>query len=72
MVNVCLYKKADLCIMDVSIVLTGMPLSGKQKKLDIILAEFDPVAVAPVGNGLPGHDPRRIEYLELIRKTFEI
>lgn len=64
-VDVCLYKKPDLCIVDASIALTGMHLSGKQKKLDVILAGFDPVAVDAIGSGLLGHDPRHIEYLKL-------
>jgi uncharacterized protein (DUF362 family) len=64
-VDVCLYKKPDLCVVDASVALAGMHLSGTERKLGLILAGFDPVAVDTVGSRLMGHDPRRIEYLTL-------
>jgi len=64
-VDVCLYKRPDLCVVDATTALTGMHLSGTPKKLDLILASFDPVAVDAVGSRLLGHDPRKIEYLTL-------
>jgi uncharacterized protein (DUF362 family) len=64
-VDVCLYKRPDLCVVDASVALTGMHLSGTPKKLDLILASFDPVAADAVGSRLLGHDPGRIEYLKL-------
>jgi uncharacterized protein (DUF362 family) len=62
-VDVCLYRKPDLCVVDASVALAGMHLSGTPRKLGLILASFDPVAVDAVGSRLMGHDPRRIEYL---------
>jgi uncharacterized protein (DUF362 family) len=64
-VDVCLYKRPGLCVVDASAALTGMHLSGTRKNFGLILASFDPVAVDAVGSQLLGHDPRRIEYLTL-------
>ena len=67
--DVCLYKSPDLCVVDASVVLTGMHLSGKQKKLGLILASFDPVAIDAEASRLLGHDPAKIEYLQLGNKV---
>jgi uncharacterized protein (DUF362 family) len=64
-VDVCLYKKPDLSIVDASVALKGTHLAGKQKNLDLILAGFDPVAVDAIGSELLGHNPKRLEYLTL-------
>ena len=64
-VDVCLYKKPDLCVVDASVSLAGTHLSGKRKDLGLILASFDPVAVDAVGSELLGHNPNKIEYLTL-------
>lgn len=64
-VDVCLFKKPDLCVVDASVALAGMHLSGTEKKLGLILASFDPVAVDAEGSRLMGHDPQKIEYLTL-------
>ena len=64
-VDICLYKKPDLCVVDASIALTGMHLMGRSKKIGLILAGFDPVAVDTVGSQLLGHNPKTIEYLNL-------
>ena len=64
-VDVCLYKKPEMCVVDASVALTGMHLSGIEKKIGLILASFDPVAVDAEGSRLLGHDPARIEYLRL-------
>ena len=64
-VDVCLYKKPDLCIVDAVVALKGMHLSGTHKKLNTILAGFDPVAVDAVGSELLGHKAKSIEYLKL-------
>lgn len=63
--DVCLYKRPDLCVIDSSVGLTGSHLSGRGRKVGVILASFDPVAVDAVGSQLLGHDPKRIEYLTL-------
>ncbi len=63
--DVCLYKAPSLCVVDASVALTGMHLAGTPRKLGLILASFDPVAVDAVGSELLGHDPRKIEYLRL-------
>ena len=63
--DVCLYKRPDLCVVDAAVALTGMHLSGTRKKLELILASFDPVAVDAVGSRLLGHDPAKLEYLTL-------
>ena len=65
MVDVCRYKRPDLCLVDAVVALTGMHLSGTPKKLGLILASFDPLAIDAVGSRLLGHDPARIEYLKL-------
>jgi len=62
-VDVCLYKKPELCVVDASLALTGMHLSGRSKRLGVILTSFDPVAVDAVGSELLGHKAEDIEYL---------
>jgi len=64
-VDVCLYKKPDLSVVDASVALKGTHLAGKHKTLDFILAGFDPVAVDALGSKLLGHNPKRLEYLTL-------
>jgi len=64
-VDICLYRRPDLCVVDASMALTGMHLAGTPRKLGLVLAGFDPVAVDAVGAGLLGHDPAKIEYLRL-------
>ena len=64
-VDICRYKKPDLSIVDASVALKGMHLSGTKKKVGLILAGFDPVAVDTLGSELLGHDPRRLPYLTL-------
>jgi len=64
-VDICLYKKPDLCVVDASVALSGMHLSGKPKSLGLILAGFDPVAVDAIGSELLGHNPKKIQYLTL-------
>ena len=64
-VDICRYKKPDLCVVDAVVALKGMHLSGTAKKLNTILASFDPVAVDAVGSELLGHKAESIEYLRL-------
>ena len=64
-VDVCLYKKPDLSVVDGSVALEGMHLAGTEKNIGLILAGFDPVAVDAIGSELLGHDPRELEYLRL-------
>ena len=64
-VDVCLYKQPDLCVVDAVVALTGMHLSGKPKKLGLILAGADPVAVDAAASQLLGHDPQDLAYLTL-------
>ena len=64
-VDVCLYKKPDLCVVDAVVALKGSHLSGRRENIGVILAGFDPVAVDAVGSELLGHDPKRLEYLRL-------
>ena len=66
-VDICLYKKPDLCLVDAVIVLKGMHLSGTPKQINLILASFDPVAVDTVGSELLGHNPKTINYLNLAK-----
>jgi len=64
-VDICLYTRPDLCVVDASVALTGMHLAGVPKRLDLILASADCVAVDAVGSELLGHDPHSLEYLTL-------
>ena len=64
-VDICCYRKPDLSVVDASVALTGMHLAGTKKKLGLILASRDPVAIDTVGSQWLGHDPRNIEYLML-------
>jgi uncharacterized protein (DUF362 family) len=64
-VDICRYKKPELSVVDASVALTGMHLSGTPKKLGLILAGFDPVAVDTIGSELLGHDPKKLPYLTL-------
>lgn len=52
-------------MVDATVALAGMHLSGRPVKLNAILAGTDPVAVDAVGSRLLGHDPADIEYLTL-------
>jgi uncharacterized protein (DUF362 family) len=62
-VDICLYRKPDLAVVDASVALTGGHLTGKKKAINLILAGFDPVAVDAVGSELLGHDPGWVHYL---------
>jgi uncharacterized protein (DUF362 family) len=62
-VDVCLYKKPGLSVVDASVALTGGHLAGKKKAINLILAGFDPVAVDAVGSQLLGHEPGWVHYL---------
>ncbi|UCG46239.1 MAG: DUF362 domain-containing protein [Phycisphaerales bacterium] len=64
-VDVCLYKRPDLSVVDASVALAGMHLAGTHTNIGLILAGFDPVAVDAAASELLGHNPRRIEYLKL-------
>jgi len=64
-VDVCLYKRPGLCVVDAVVALTGTHLSGRRKNIGLILAGFDPVAVDAVGSELLGHNPKKIAYLRL-------
>jgi len=64
-VDICRYKKPDLSVVDASVALKGMHLSGRHEKLGVILAGFDPVAVDTVGSQLLDHNPKDLEYLTL-------
>ena len=64
-VDLCLYKNPDLCVVDAVVALQGMHLSGKPKQFDTILAGVDPVAVDAVGSRMLGHNPKTIQYLTL-------
>jgi uncharacterized protein (DUF362 family) len=64
-VDVCLYKKPDLCVVDAVVALKGMHLSGDPVNLGLILAGLDPVATDAVASELLGHNRKKIEYLTL-------
>jgi uncharacterized protein (DUF362 family) len=64
-VDICIYKKPDLSVVDASVALKGTHLAGKQKKVGLILTGFDPVAVDTVGSELLGHNPKQLPYLTL-------
>ena len=64
-VDVCLYKRPDLSIVDANIALTGSHLWGIPKAIGKILASYDPVAIDAVGSELLGHDKNSIKYLKL-------
>jgi uncharacterized protein (DUF362 family) len=64
-VDICRYKKPDLSVVDASVALSGMHLSGTPNKLGLILASCDPVAIDTVGSELMGHDPKKLPYLIL-------
>jgi len=63
-VDICRYKRPDLCVVDAAVALTGAHLYGEPERIDTILAGADPVAVDTVGSGLLGHKPERIKYLK--------
>ena len=63
--DVCVYKKPDLSLVDASVALQGGHLSGRKKPIGLILASFDPVAVDTVGSRLLGHEPGWVHYLTL-------
>jgi uncharacterized protein (DUF362 family) len=62
-VDLCAYKAPGLCVVDAVTALAGMHLAGTPRRLNAILAGFDPVAVDAVGSRLLGHKPARIRYL---------
>jgi len=63
--DVCLYKRPDLSVVDATVALSGMHLSGTPTDFGIIMAGFDPVAVDAIGSRMLSHDPHSIEYLTL-------
>ncbi len=67
-VDLCLYKKPGMSVVDASTALSGMHLAGTEKKLNRILASIDPVAVDAVGTRLMQHDPKKVEYLRLAQQ----
>jgi uncharacterized protein (DUF362 family) len=64
-VDICRYKTPDLSVVDASVALKGMHLAGRHKKIGLILAGFDPVAVDTLGSKLLGHNPKKLPYLTL-------
>jgi len=64
-VDVCLHKRPDLCVVDAVVALSGMHLHGTPRRVGVLLAGFDPVAVDAAASRLLGHDPWKIEYLTL-------
>ena len=64
-VDICRYKKPDLSVVDASVALKGMHLSGTPENIGLILAGFDPVAIDAVGSELLGHNARKLEYISL-------
>ena len=62
-VDICLYKKPSLSIVDASSALSGGHLWGTPRSLGVILASTDPVLVDSEGSRLLGHIPEKIEYL---------
>ena len=64
-VDICMYKKPDLCVVDAVVALTGMHLSGTPATFNTLLAGFDPVAVDTVGSQMLGHEPEDVDYLNL-------
>lgn len=62
-VDLCLYKRPDLSVVDASVALEGSHLWGTENPIGLILAGFDPVAVDAVGSRLLGHDPSTLRYL---------
>jgi len=64
-VDLCLYKKPEVSIIDATVGLKGSHLAGREVKLGLILASLDPVAVDTVGSKLLGHEPSQLQYLRL-------
>ena len=64
-VDVCLYKKPELSVIDASVAMIGQHLNGRPKKLGRILAGADPVATDATAAALLGHTPEKIKYLQL-------
>jgi uncharacterized protein (DUF362 family) len=64
-VDICTYKKIGFCIVDASVALAGMHLSGTEKKIGKIIAGTDCVAVDSVASAMLGHKPQELEYLAL-------
>lgn len=62
-VDICMYKKPGFCIVDASVALAGMHLSGTEKKTGKIIAGADCVAVDSVASAMLGHKPQNLEYL---------
>ena len=62
-VDICTYKKPGLSVVDASVALAGMHLSGTEKKIGLILAGFDCVATDAVASELLGHNRESLEYL---------
>ena len=53
----------DIRVVDAVVGLKGMNLAGTAKKIGLILASFDAVALDTVGSKLLSHNPSRIKYL---------
>ena len=64
-VDLCLYKKPELSVIDASVVLRGAHLKGRADKCGLIMAGSDPVAADAVGAEVLGHEASEIKYLRL-------
>ena len=63
-VDICSYKRPELCVVDAAVGLVGAHLHGDPKAFDTILASVDPVAVDAVGSDMLGHKPEKIKYIK--------
>jgi len=63
-VDICCYKRPELCVVDASVGLVGAHLHGTPKAFDAILASTDPVAVDVVGSRMLDHKPEKIKYIK--------
>ncbi len=62
-------SKPDLFIMDAVVAMEGDgPSSGKPKKLNILLASTDGIALDTVAASIIGFEPMRIDYLKIARE----
>jgi uncharacterized protein (DUF362 family) len=64
-VDLSLYKRPDLAIIDGRQACLGGELSGMVKRLDIMIFSEDPVAADAIGTKIIDHDPMYVKHLRL-------
>jgi len=67
-VDICLYRKPDLAVIDGRVGLSS-ELGGETKKFGVMIFSEDPVAADAVGTKILGIEPSRVRHLKLAQEA---